>query len=174
MPSPVPLDPDFDFNLKIYWEKGFMWQEDPNEKKWCIECCSCRTLNFRDGGTGNCTAVDRCRAGNQLWVKNCDSGAANFVIVYVDSYIMLQVKNRDVCMQRVQQRYLVLEECDPSDPKQLWLNTVSTASRFSITPAFPRDDDGGIPYCLTQQHHPKSEEVVGLQDCKQAHSYTVG
>ena len=28
------------FNMRLYWKKGYMWQESPSEKKWCMKCKS--------------------------------------------------------------------------------------------------------------------------------------
>lgn len=52
------------FQLKMYWEPGYRWQEEIFERKWCIEC---------DDGS--------CSRGHQLEIKKCD-GDRNQRFVY--------------------------------------------------------------------------------------------
>jgi hypothetical protein len=174
MPTTFPIDPDFYFHLKIDWQQGYYWQENWNEQTFCMECCACEGINFSDDGTGNCTAVEKCEAGSQLWIQRCDNGAERFSAITVDAYQMIQVKDTNLCMERIYQPFLALYECDPTNEKQLWRHTISNSSRFSIMPAYPTRDDKGSTFCVTQKHHPKSSEVVGLGSCSKAHSYTVG
>ena len=28
------------FNMRLYWKNGYLWQESPSEKKWCMMCKS--------------------------------------------------------------------------------------------------------------------------------------
>jgi hypothetical protein len=174
MPTTYPIDPDFDFHLKIDWQQGYYWQENWDEQKFCMECCACEGINFSDDGNGNCTAVEKCERGNQLWVQHCNNEAERFSAITVDTYQMIQVKDTNLCMERIYQPFLALYECDPTNKKQLWRHTISNSSRFSIMPAFPTKSDNGSTFCVTQKHHPKKNEVVGLGRCSQAHSYTVG
>lgn len=43
-PTFSPISRNRDFKLRLYWEKGYKWQEDPSEKFWCVECANCTDI----------------------------------------------------------------------------------------------------------------------------------
>ena len=49
------------FRLKMYWEEGYMWQDRPTERQYCMSCAVCDELNFSDQATDspyNCRPDD--------------------------------------------------------------------------------------------------------------------
>jgi hypothetical protein len=40
-PTFQPVYPHFRFKLRLYWQPGYLWQEDTTEKYWCLECVPC-------------------------------------------------------------------------------------------------------------------------------------
>ena len=52
------------FRLRLYWEEGYCWQEEWDERKWCLEC---------EGGI--------CTEGSYLWLQECSS-SSNQKFVY--------------------------------------------------------------------------------------------
>lgn len=80
-------------------------------------------------------------------------------------------RSNRLCLQRTKSRFVTVQECNATLVEQLWLpvakttnddngaSTASTPSSFALVPA------DRIDLCLTQQHHPKEYEPVGLKDC---------
>jgi hypothetical protein len=76
---------------------------------------------------------------------------------------MLQVADTTVCVTRTKQRYVTLELCNILSPTQMWKRVVSATQQFRLTPTFFHENDNGVEFCATNQHHPKEFEVVGLK-----------
>jgi hypothetical protein len=41
------LSGDFHFQIKMYWEEGFCWQDEWRERKWCWQCEVCMRCGHR-------------------------------------------------------------------------------------------------------------------------------
>ncbi len=61
---------------------------------------------------------------------------------------------------------ITLSPCATNDPRQLFTNEPS--AKFDIRPVTSKDR------CLTQHHHPKSDEIVYVEGCSLAHATTTG
>jgi hypothetical protein len=155
----------------MYWERGYLWQDNPKEKKYCMTCCRCSILNFEDNG--DYCSPSSCFAGAQLWVQNCNDGyGEDFVVRKVGAFMQIKEENNNLCLTRTERRFLTLQNCNSADTAQLW-KSISKNSRFELTPAYRKRSDEEA-YCMTQQHHPKSDEVVGLKRCSLAHKDDTG
>jgi hypothetical protein len=66
-----------------------------------------------------------------------------------------------LCFERIGQRYVALRVCNETVLEQLWL-PVSFYGPFAILPV------DRVDVCLTQQHHPKEYEPIGMKDCSEA------
>lgn len=77
----------------------------------------------------------------------------------------------NLCLTRVKPRYVNLQECTNSS-EQLWDRQFTTSGRFELTPADPTEFDERV--CMTQQHHPRESEILGMRNCETAHRDTTG
>lgn len=164
----VTVSSDDIFRLKMHWESHFFWQEEERERFWCIECTRCETLNFSDDGEG-CEQVWDCAADDQLWLQPCRKGYGhNFFVTEHGDYHQIHIENTNLCWERTRKRYITIQECDASQLSQLW--TKVTDNAFELIPANTGDEQ----FCVTQQHHPKPSEIVGLKECDLAHKWDTG
>jgi hypothetical protein len=160
----------------MYWQEGYFWQEEKRERFWCVECTKCDTLNFNDDGEG-CDYVWDCAAGHQLWLHGCHSGYGHvFQAVRVtmgnNEYHQIKVHDTNLCLARTEKRYLTVQKCNADDVFQLWHKIRADGGPFALRPA--SDTDDVAPYCVTQQHHPKPTEILGLKECMDAHRWDTG
>jgi hypothetical protein len=100
-----------------------------------------------------------------------------------------------LCLTRTETRFVTAQPCqnftserdvqvDDDDRNnytkpqvaQLWhpipYDQYNTA--FTVSPAILLPSDENIPWCLTNQHHPKAEEIVALKHCSLALEYDTG
>jgi hypothetical protein len=40
-PTHEPINPNWSFKLKLFWKKGYYWQEERFERFYCAECVRC-------------------------------------------------------------------------------------------------------------------------------------
>lgn len=190
-----PVAPDLVFRLRLYWETGFYWQEKERERYWCVECTKCGTLNFSDSGAG-CEFVDKCEVGHQLWLHGCRKGYGhNFRAVTVtvsgtgggedEEFHQIQVvpqqqrvdegadaSSPNLCVGRYLKRYVTIQECNTYNRNLLWKKIRADGGPFDFKPADGSRDPE--PFCMTQQHHPKPYEILGLKECDLAHLWETG
>ena len=131
------------FQLKMYWEEGYYWQEESFERKWCLEC---------DGA---------CSPGTLLDIQRCDSSSKQrFVYEEVPGSGGGRLKPRsrqDLCWTRQGTQVHELEPCD-LNCRQIILG-IQYEGKFEMHP-------NGRPLdCLEQHHHPRAGEVVRAKDC---------
>ena len=41
-PTVTPISSSKSFKLRLYWERGYFWQEESEETFWCVECTRCK------------------------------------------------------------------------------------------------------------------------------------
>lgn len=149
-----------EFMLKLHWEVGYCWQEEWNERRWCLAC---------EGSN--------CGVDDQLILRECDTDDDRQWFVYesVDAGIKLKpYTNLDVCWTLTGFFYtLTLQECgsdflDASgNDKQVILGFESSGSTFELSPN-GREEEGDCyecPQCISNTHHPKNLEIVRAHDC---------
>lgn len=161
------------FQLRLYWESGYYWQETIWEEFYCMACTECLGYTVQDGTSANCTSpgdsTASCEEGHLLWLLNCKDKTNDFrfeVIKNQNSGDQVRVYNTTLCLSTVENRFLELRACDNSDLKQLW-NPISNLKKFELRPYSQRLFSTQEAVCLSQSHHPKEEEVVGLHSCEQ-------
>lgn len=66
--------------------------------------------------------------------------------------------------------YLVVKSCDSNDKDQLWVEW-SNMGKFAIRPYEMKDWREEDSVCVSNWHHPKDEEVVGMRNCKEERRY---
>ncbi|GKY93226.1 hypothetical protein MPSEU_000290300 [Mayamaea pseudoterrestris] len=130
--------------LKMYWQQGYYWQEETRERKWCMRCVN---------GSRNCGE------GQGLEITNCDSSdVANWEFVSgPNGSRLIKLQSSNLCIRWG--RWLILDSCDSSDSRQQFA-LPGSGSRFEIQPA----SDSNA--CVTQSHHPREGEDLGLWECR--------
>lgn len=134
------------FRLRLHWQPGYLWQEDPHETFWCLECRG------------------SCGSGAKLQVDACD-GAVRQKFLAV-AHTLRPASNPSLCVtvdgfgKRTQP--LRLRPCARGGeaPGQSFAG-LRAEGRFELQP-----DSGGGQYCLSQHHHPKMYEAVYPEECK--------
>jgi uncharacterized membrane protein YgcG len=129
------------FQLKIYWQEGYCWQDEWNERRWCLQC---------EGSS--------CGENDYLLIRECSSSSKQR-FVYQDGKLKPNT-SQDLCWTRTGRNAHQLKSCGNND-KQL-INGLKYSGNFEMHPNGYPDD------CLTQQHHPKDGEIVRGQSCSLA------
>jgi hypothetical protein len=128
------------FQLKMYWEEGYMWQGEDFERKWCLECDN---------------------RGEFCEIQTCDGASAQrFVYEEVPGSGGGRLKpatRQDLCWTREGDRQLTLQPCD-LNCKQIILG-IQYEGRFEM------HSNGKPLECLEQHHHPRAGEVVRSKSC---------
>ena len=160
------------FQLRLHWEKGYYWQESRDEMFYCMECADCDEYSTGDGRDGDCrsrgSSSARCREGHLVWIEWCNRRDFQFEIIqHYGTGNQVRVHGTDLCFSTVNNRYLELRVCNQSDALQLW-SPISDTKKFELRPFGQRNWSRDDAVCLSQQHHPKSEELVGLHSCAEA------
>jgi hypothetical protein len=136
-----------DFLLRMYWEEGYFWQENYNERLYCMECSS-----------------SRCNEGDGIEVWPCDESYLSQRWQYIpgkNGAGQIKTTGRNMCIS-TPGRYLSLAKCDAADEDQLFVGIDSHGDRFEI------ESYGVSRLCLTPHHHPSSGEEVYNQNCFKA------
>mmetsp|Transcript_13485 Transcript_13485/g.22972 ORF Transcript_13485/g.22972 Transcript_13485/m.22972 type:complete len:188 (+) Transcript_13485:220-783(+) len=129
------------FNMRLFWKKGYRWQESSSEKKFCMQCRS-----------------DRCSKGSGLKIEKCDKGNWRQHFYFDDGRIRSR-KNKSVCLER-DGRSLHLQTCNNS-LDQKW-DRLKKGEPFQLRVP-------GDPYkCASQHHHPKKGEKLYMTSCKRS------
>ena len=165
----------------MHWEADFFWQEEQPEQRWCVTCCRCDELNFSEFPDDYNCESSYCDPEDQLWLRDCDDsyGAEFRAETYPDG-VMLRIYESGrsstsfgQCVTRVRRDFLNIQPCNADDITQKW-KPISAQNPFELIPAYFNNNDDGVPYCITQHHHPKSYEILGMKNCPQAHSDDTG
>merc|ERR1711953_1065176 len=78
-PRSMPMHSINSFQMKIYWEEGYKWQETTDETAWCVQC------------TGNCeTGIVK--------IKECDDNNIKQFWHYDGSGKIFSDYNNDYCI----------------------------------------------------------------------------
>jgi hypothetical protein len=167
----------------MHWERTYFWQDEEDERQWCLECTTCEELTKSDWGAGcedsdNNSGTD-CLDEDQLWIQNCNgfrgsSGNTEFEIVRGSEFPsadQLKIRNKNLCMERVDDILLHLRPCDKSEVKQLWVGFHLDRPfdlqplQQNLLPSQYNDPVDTPPLCISQQHHPKKYEILYLEIC---------
>ena len=131
------------FRIRLHWERGYNWQDSPQEKFWCMEC------------RGDC------RSGTVIQIDKCTSTSARQKFIAIaktirpasDPALCLTVTGYDG-----QDSPVKLRKCNRGSSSQNFLE-VRTGGKFELR---SQDD---ADRCLSQHHHPKRAEVVYPEKC---------
>lgn len=139
---PIKRSGEIGFRLKMYWEEGYYWQENINEKWWCMSC--------QDGS---------CVSGSKMELRNCenkdDDLDALFVAVgpYDNVSHQFRVANSNLCLMKMGRgRAIKLKPCKKPTEKHFELQLFKgfkPDEKFDLRPSTYLDR------CLSNHHHPK-------------------
>jgi hypothetical protein len=171
MPTLEPVVSD-DFQVRLYWESGYYWQETYAEAFWCMECASCASFTLNDGWEGECevpsSTAASCQEGHQIWVRKCKDERRLYTFEIIKNFgtgDQIRVHGTDLCFSIVDETYLELRPCDKNHSTQLF-NPVEDTAKFELRPYDQRNMSMEDANCLSQRHHPKDKEMVGLHQCE--------
>lgn len=147
------LDGEFNFQLKMYWEEGYCWQEEWDEREWCLEC---------EGSS--------CGEDDHLWLQKCDDDEdeQRFTYEIVDATTQaVKIKpldRQDLCWTRVAVNEHQLQPCGDGFKdeitgldKQVLIGLTESGS-FELHPnGFANEINGLVneTRCMCNHHHPK-------------------
>ncbi|KAI2506108.1 hypothetical protein MHU86_8339 [Fragilaria crotonensis] len=133
------------FNMKIHWQEGYCWQDEWEERNWCMQC---------DGHV--------CGEGDKLEVQVCEKVTQQeFSWVPTDVGGRLKVADKNLCFQHINRTMYRLEVCSSSE-KQVLVG-FSASTPFEL---YPHKLVG--KRCFSSQHHPKASEEVMIYRCSAA------
>lgn len=154
-------DPSYRFHLRLYWEKGYTWQETTRETWWCMQCTKCDSFSLGDGPKVGCKVTgdsdSSCREGHNIWIRKCRENRRDYrfnIIKNSGSGDQVRVDGTNLCLSTVNNRYLELRNCDRSSPRQLW-KPINNINKFELRPYHQRKWSLSDAKCLSQLHHPK-------------------
>lgn len=154
-------DSNYRFQLRLYWQNGYTWQETTREAWWCMQCARCNKFSLGDGPNVGCKVTgsngSSCRAGDNIWIRQCKDRSRDYqfnIIKNPGSGDQVRVDGTNLCLSTVNNRYLELRDCDRSSPRQLWKG-IDNINKFELRPYHQRDWGLSDAKCLSQLHHPK-------------------
>jgi hypothetical protein len=148
----MPVDTNLDFTnfkLKEYWQKGYFWQCERIERKWCMRCRHAQ-----------------CIIGDNFFIENCtDTGVQFFDFVALDNAeVLIKLYNTtDLCLQR-DGREIFIAECNAQLDYQRWFAVTGGFDQYRFELSQRTDES----LCVTTRHQPKAGENVHLEPCVQA------
>ena len=134
----------------------------------CLSCARCAAINFSEEPIGdfNCTDSSSCVDGDQLWLRDCRKGmGTTFRAIDTDDGLMLRLNGIGTCITRVRRDFLAVYTCNASDITQKW-RPISLEQPFELVPKYYNVNDFGTEFCVTNHHHPKEFEVLGMSVCE--------
>jgi hypothetical protein len=144
------LDDIFHFQVKMYWEEGYCWQNEWDERDWCWEC----------EGSG-------CGEGDHIWLKECDDNEDDQRFTYenIDETIQaIKIKplnSQDLCWTRTGENEHQLKPCGDNYKdeatgldKQVLVG-FAESGRFQLHPNGFDETNPDMFKCITTHHHPK-------------------
>lgn len=86
---------------------------------------------------------------------------ATFRAIDTDDGLLLRMNGIGTCITRVRRDFLAVYNCNASDSTQKW-RPISLEQPFELVPKYFNYNDFGSKFCVTQHHHPKEFEIVGM------------
>merc|ERR1711862_324869 len=131
---------------------GMEWQETKKETAWCAQCKA------------------RCDSGEDVVIKECDEDKNKQQWIFYQCTVRPK-SNPSVCFTAGETRKnsmvgrILLKTCN-SNRVQLFrtFDPSSSSDEFQFKILKGRNDD----VCLTQEHHPKSGELLRFHNCRVA------
>ncbi|KAL3772625.1 hypothetical protein ACHAW5_006523 [Stephanodiscus triporus] len=144
LPTKEPSQPDAGpFRLRLYWEKGYRWQNNREEKWYCTEC-------------------DDCNQGDSIYMEWCGSTKRQ-QFLRVGKTIRL-ARNESLCWTvtgHSESKPIRLFDCEEYNADQIF-EGFKNEDRFEL---HPKEDSSR---CVSILHHVKSYERIYPEKCNLA------
>ena len=144
------LNQIFNFQVQMYWEEGYCWQNEWDKRDWCWEC----------EGSG-------CGEDDHLWIKKCDDDEdeQRFTYEIVNEMIravkIKPLSRQDLCWTRTAVNEHQLKPCGDNYKDEVTgldlqvLIGFAESGRFQLHPNGFDDTNLNSSKCMTTHHHPK-------------------
>lgn len=132
--------PTTPFRLRLYWQRGYNWQNSSSEKWWCAEC------------TGSCSS------GSRLQLGKCSQTNTQKWLA-VEKTIRF-APNPSLCVTSSgfgSSNPIMLSSCNGGSDQNFY--EVQEHGRFELHPA------ASTARCVSQHHHPKDKEPLYPETC---------
>jgi hypothetical protein len=175
--QPTPQPTPSSFQLRLYWESDYFWQETHQETWWCMECTKCNEYSLGDGPNHGCVVPGNtgssCQEGHMIWIRRCKDDRRDYkfnILKNSGSGDQVRVEDTNLCLSTVNNRYLELKTCNKNSSRQLF-KPITNIHKFELRPYHQRNWSISDAQCLSQLHHPKDKELVGLHQCQTARNH---
>lgn len=133
---------------------AFLSQAEWRERRWCLQC---------EGGS--------CGDGDELLLKTC-SGSSKQKFVYAgvsgtNGGKLKPFTRQDLCWTRTGNRLFQLKSCGGGYRDELGRDKQIIIG-VELEGSFEMHPNGRNDECLDNDHHPKSDEVIGGDSCDRA------
>jgi hypothetical protein len=128
------------FQIKMWWQEGYYWQEENFERKWCFDC--------RSG----------CNTNVEIVIREC-GGRTRFEFVG-SGQVQVKVSGKDLCLELMSNnRDIRLQKCSSTSRQKFTAGLGDfNGKNWELQPAASRG-------CLTQPHHPRYGEIISKYGC---------
>ncbi|KAL7530617.1 hypothetical protein ACHAXR_004582 [Thalassiosira sp. AJA248-18] len=144
------------FRLRLHWQRGYNWQNNPHEQYYCMEC--------RNSSRSLCTS------GSSIQINKCYDNSIKQKFIAISKTIR-PASNPGLCLTiggsgTTTGNPVKLRNChhrgNNNASSQNFLE-VRSNDKFELQP-----ENGLGRQCLSQQHHPKKYEVVFPEKCEKS------
>jgi hypothetical protein len=144
------LDEIYNFQLKMYWEEGYCWQNEWEDREWCLEC----------EGTS-------CGQDNHLWLKKCDDDKDEQRFTYkiinatTQAVKISPLDRQDLCWTTIGDKEMMLKECGDTYKDEVTrldkqvLIGFAEGGRFQLHPDGFDETNPNVYMCISSHLHPK-------------------
>ena len=148
------------FELKLYWQQGYMWQGESFERRWCMRCSSDNLA---------------CSPGHRVYLTNCDVDtlATKWQFNYISgSTFMVKDANSNTCLSVPNDlsQPIEVDTCNSGNDRQHFVagsgGVATRGTPFELHPAW------ALEGCVGDEHHPKYGETLFVWKCTTSERWT--
>lgn len=105
-----------------------------------------------------------------FWIRDCKERGNRFNVIQNKDEngrnrgYQLRIADTNLCMERINV-HLVVQQCDLNNHEQLWVDW-SNMGKFELRPLHMKDLTERQANCMSQHHHPKDGELLGMRNCR--------
>mmetsp|Transcript_15283 Transcript_15283/g.32856 ORF Transcript_15283/g.32856 Transcript_15283/m.32856 type:complete len:203 (+) Transcript_15283:2-610(+) len=151
-PSPRPLSnasTSRNFRLRLYWQRGYYWQESRDEMWFCMEC------------------RNKCRNADSIYVDRCSKSSWQQRFVAVGDTLR-PAHDPSLCLTTTgysEEDPIRVYGCGGSRSDQQRFEGFRAQGKFELQPR------GDSKHCVSQMHHPKKFERIYPEECRKTRDH---